>query len=145
MIDRMVMTIDERLKRIVAGCLSYTFLAIENRAWRRFIARVGLQADASGDLIDVYAAGHRTGKETREMRFSSLQVAHDTIIGCVVRSIRSVVLGKAPPDHVRETLGVAFIGLSVDAGQAHRLCRMAVPELPLSGGSDLSALISDRT
>lgn len=68
------------------------------------------------------------------MRFSSLQVAHDTIIGGVVRSIRSVVLGKAPPDHVSETLGVAFIGLGVDAGQAHRLCRKAAPELPFRAG-----------
>ncbi|MDN2580952.1 hypothetical protein [Aquibium sp. ELW1220] len=140
----MVLTFDDPLERIAAGCLAYMSLAIESGAGGRFIVQVGTQGEAGGKLVDVYlphdiqmAAGNG------DFRLSAVQVAHDAILGGLVRSIQPVILGRTQPDHVRETLMVPFIGLGVDAERARRVCRMKVPELPISGDSDFWALISE--
>ncbi|APH71682.1 TetR/AcrR family transcriptional regulator [Aquibium oceanicum] len=143
-IDKMVLTFDDPLERIAAGCLAYMSLAIENRAWGRFIVQVGTQGEAGGKLVDVYLPRDiEMAAANGDFRFSAMQVAHDAILGGLVRSIQSVILGRTQPDHVRETLMVAFVGLGVDAERARRVCWMEVPKLPISGDSDFSALISE--
>jgi AcrR family transcriptional regulator len=141
-IDKVVLTFDDAVERVAAGCLSYMTLAIENRAWGHFVVRVGLQGDAGGELVNIYLPRDLDlARQTGKMHFPTMQVAHDIIMGCVVRSIQSVILGKAPPEHIRQTLEIAFLGLGVEPDVAKRVCRMPVPELPLSGHTDFSTLI----
>lgn len=143
-IDAMVLTYDDPIERMAAGCLSYMRLAIEHRAWGKFILRIGLQGQAGGKLINIYLPRDlELARNLGLAKFPDLQTAHDLVMGTTVRSIQTVILGNAEPDHIRNTLELVFIGLSVDAATARRLCQMPMPELSLSGTSDFSLFIRD--
>ena len=120
---------DQDLAELVGSGNSVTG---QNRLWQ----------NEGGSLIDIYLPRDlQLARELGMADFGSVQAAHDVIMGCTVRTIQSVILGKAPADHFRSTLEIAFKGIGIDPARAREVCRMPLPALPLSGDSDFTKLI----
>lgn len=145
-IDRIVLTFDDPIERVANGCLMYMHLAVDQPTWGEFIIRVGLRGDAAGKLVDVYLPRDLDlARKAGMADFPTTLAARDLILGCIMRAIQSVLLGKAPREHLRQSLELAFRGIGVPAKVARRVSQLPLPELPPPNGIAFSALTGAST
>jgi AcrR family transcriptional regulator len=144
-IDKRVLAFADPVERVACGCLMYTSLAVDNHAWGEFITRVGLRGAAAGKLIETNLPRDLDlARKAGKAKFPTLLAAQDLILGCLMGSLPSVLTGKAPREHLRQTLEMAFCGIGVAPDVAHRVCRMPLPEIPLPADLGFSLLVQPR-
>ena len=134
-IDATVLTFDDPLERVANGCLMFMHMAIDQPAWGQFFIRAGLSDNAKGKLAEDYLERDlELARKAGRADFPTPAAACDLILGCMMRAIQSVLLGKAPPEHLRQSLELMFRGIGVPANIAHALSQTPLPDLPLPDG-----------
>lgn len=134
--DKVLAAIDEGvqrhadpLKRVSCACLLYMHLAVDYPAWGGFINRTGAR---HGRMVDVYLPRDLAlARDGGTADFTTLAAAQDLVIGCVAQAIDSVLAGRAPRQHLRDTLAVMLRGLGVAKATATRLAAVPVGEVEL--------------
>jgi AcrR family transcriptional regulator len=117
------------LKRMTCACLLYMHLAVDYPAWGGFVLRTGARR---GRLVDVYLPRDLAlAKERGEVDFTTVRAAQDVLQGAVTLAIESVLHGRAPRQHVRDTLALALRALGVPKAAAARLAAMPEEEVEL--------------
>ena len=107
---------------MACACLVYMHLAVDYPAWGGFVLRTGTRR---GQLVDVYLPRDLAlAKERGQADFPTVRAAQDVLQGSLTLALESILEGRAPREHVRDTLALALRGIGVPKAVAagSRLC-----------------------
>lgn len=128
-IEATVSRIPNPTHRITCACLLYMQLAVDYPAWGGFVLRTGARR---ARLMDVYLPRDLAlAKEHGEMDYTSVRAAQDVVQGAVTLAVESVLQGRAPRQHVRETMALVLRALGVTKAAATKLAAMPEEEVDL--------------
>ncbi len=131
-IDKVVVQIDDPLKRLATGCLLYMHLGVDLPNWGGFVMRTGFRSQAIGTLVDVYMPRDlELARAAGELNYPSLRAARDLMFSCVSQAIVTVISGEAPREHLRQMLALGLRGVGAKPALADRLSLLPLPEVPL--------------
>jgi AcrR family transcriptional regulator len=128
-IETTVARIPDPLHRMACGCLVYMHMAVDYPAWGGFVLRTGTRR---GQLVDVYLPRDLAlAKERGQADFPTVRAAQDVLQGSLTLALESVLEGRAPREHVRDTLALALRGIGVPKAVAARLAALPEEEVEL--------------
>ncbi|HSV84731.1 MAG TPA: TetR/AcrR family transcriptional regulator [Ramlibacter sp.] len=128
-IETTVARIPDPLHRMACACLVYMHLAVDYPAWGGFVLRTGTRR---GRLMDVYLPRDLAlAKERGEADFPTVRAAQDVLQGSLTLALESILAGRAPREHVRDTLALALRAIGVPKAAAARLAALPEEEVEL--------------
>lgn len=133
-LDPEVAAIQDDALRLGSAMRMYLRWAASDRQWCAFVAKIpqlGVIAErrVTRDL--------RRGLRSGAFKYSSIDAAHDLIVGASQQAIRRMAQFPAAPDHADEVVGMILLGLGVAAGRVDEILRTPLPpqRLPAKSAS----------
>ena len=128
-IEKTVARIPDPLHRMSCALLVYMHLAVDHPAWGGFVLRTGTRR---GRLADIYLPRDLTlAKELGEADFTTVRAAQEVVQGSLTMALESILEGRAPRQHVRDTLALVLRAIGVPKAAAARLAALPEEEVEL--------------
>lgn len=131
-IDKVVLRIDDPIRRLATGCLLYMHIGVDVPIWGAFVMRTGFRSQSVGKLVDVYMPRDlELARKAGELDFVSLRAARDLVFAGVNQATLTVMHGHAPRSHLRDVLALALGGVGATPGLAEELSQIDLPTVAL--------------
>lgn len=131
-IDKVVLRIDDPIRRLATGCLLYMHIGVDVPIWGAFVMRTGFRSQSVGKLVDVYMPRDlELARNAGELDFVSLRAARDLVFAGVNQATLTVMHGHAPRSHLRDVLALALGGVGATPGLAEELSQIDLPTVAL--------------
>ncbi|MCW5892613.1 MAG: TetR/AcrR family transcriptional regulator [bacterium] len=115
-------------ERMAIGCRRFLGRALDDASSARAMLRVWASTETlPREAVASVAADLRAGKRRGRFRYRSEVAALDLIQGAVLAGMRSVLEGRAGPEHPAAVAALVLRGLGVEAAEADALVRRALP------------------
>lgn len=128
-IDPVVRRFDDPATRMAVGCRLYMHMACRYPLWGAFITRVGTRRSSRGQLLDAFMMRDlEAGIVQGRFAIAQAEVARDICLGALAYAIETMLRPDAPVDYPEEVMQALLLACGTNAGDAHALARMPLPE-----------------
>ncbi len=146
LIDPVVLTHDDAVKRVATGVRLTLRLARQNPVVGAFVSRLGWPNLPPGHLVLVFLPRDlKLGMQQGKFVQMDLSAAQNLTIGAVMGGIHTLLRTDAPQDFPEQVTMTVLMGLGVERQLAHKTAYASLKQVPIVGNGVLARTLDGNT